>query len=224
MTDDGSDLEQLHRDVAQYYTGTLRRFGPTPLGVDWSCAPTQALRFRKLLKLCDFQSSFSLNDVGCGYGAVLEYLADYHPDTEIDYLGIDLSQAMVRRAQKLWSGKHYRFQRASAASRTADYSIASGIFNVMLDQPVQRWERFVAMTLSQLHETSRRGFAVNFVTAPLAGQDIRPGLYGTSPERWIAFCRTAFGREVTLIDNYGMSEFTLLVRSPEPHLGNCIGG
>src|SRR4029079_5190210 len=103
-----------------------------------------------------------------------------------------------------------------------DYSIASGIFNVMLDQPVQRWEQFVATTLSQLHETSRRGLARNFGSALLAKQDIRPGLYGTSPERWIAFCRTAFGREVTLIDNYGMSEFTLLVRSPAPPLGNGI--
>jgi len=212
MTDLGSDLEQLHRDVAQYYTGTLRRFGPTPLGVDWSCAPTQALRFRKLLTLCDFGSSFSLNDVGCGYGALLEYLAEYHPDAEIDYLGIDLSQAMVRKARKLWSGGSRRFLQASVAPRAADYSIASGIFNVMLDQPVDRWERFVATTLRHMHETSRRGFAVNFVSAPLPGQGIRRGLYGASPERWIDFCRTEFGGDAALVSNYGMSEFTLLVR------------
>jgi SAM-dependent methyltransferase len=215
MTDDASDLEQLYEGVAQYYTGTLRRFGPTPLGVDWSCAPTQALRFRKLLVLCDFREPFSLNDIGCGYGALLEYLAEYHPDHVIDYLGIDLSRAMVRRARKLWPGRSHRFKQGAAASRTADYSIASGIFNVMLDHPVDMWERFVATTLTRLHESSRRGFAVNFVTAPRSGQDIRRGLYGTTPERWIDFCRSEFSRDVTLIDGYGMSEFTLLARSPD---------
>jgi len=215
MIDDASDLEQLYKGVAQYYTGTLRRFGPTPLGVDWSCAPTQALRFRKLLIVCDFHEPFSLNDIGCGYGALLEYLADYHPDHVIDYLGVDLSQAMVSRARKLWPGQSHKFEQGPAASRTADYSIASGIFNVMLDQPVDMWERFVATTLSQLHESSRRGFAVNFVTAPRSGQDIRRGLYGTTPERWIDFCRSEFSRDVTLIYGYGMSEFTLLIRSPD---------
>lgn len=206
-----ADLDQVYWGIAQYYTGKLRRYGPSPLGVDWSCAPTQALRFRKLLQICDFKSPFSLNDVGCGYGALLDYLANYHPQNEVDYLGIDLSSAMVRRAAKLWTGERIRFHHGCTGPRIADYSIASGIFNVMLDQPLQRWEHFVQTTLLHLHATSRRGFAVNFVLEPKSGE-AKQGLYCTSPERWIPFCETTLGSHATLIDDYGMGEFTLLVR------------
>jgi hypothetical protein len=47
----------------------IRKFGATPLGVDWTCVSTQQLPFVQLLKLCD-TSPASLNDLGCGYGAI----------------------------------------------------------------------------------------------------------------------------------------------------------
>ena len=58
-----SDLGALHRMVAGYYTDKVTRHGPTPLGVDWSCLPTQEMRFVQLLKLCDFSQPLSLNDI-----------------------------------------------------------------------------------------------------------------------------------------------------------------
>lgn len=181
------------------------------MGVDWSCVPTQALRFRKLLKLCDFDGPFSLNDLGCGYGALLDYLALYHPQTSVDYLGIDLSAAMVRRARERYAGDLVRFHHGRESPRAADYTIASGIFNVMLDQPVAIWEHLIATTLSHLSATSRKGFAVNFVHRPAPGETARPGLYCTHPRLWADFCEQRLGSEVCLIDDYGMSEFTLLV-------------
>jgi SAM-dependent methyltransferase len=207
-----SELEDVYRKVAQYYTQKLRRFGPTPMGVDWSCMPTQALRFRKLLKICDFDSPFSLNDVGCGYGALLDYLALYHPLTSVDYLGIDVSSAMVRSARRRRSGDLIQFRHGRESPRHADYSIASGIFNVMLDQPLQIWERSIEATLVHLGATSRKGFAVNFVHQPVPGEVARPGLYCANPMQWIDFCEERLGAQVHLVDGYGMSEFTLLVK------------
>lgn len=207
-----SELEDVYRKVAQYYTQKLRRFGPTPMGVDWSCMPTQALRFRKLLKICDFDSPFSLNDVGCGYGALLDYLALYHPLTSVDYLGIDVSSAMVRSARRRRSGDLIQFRHGRESPRHADYSIASGIFNVMLDQPLQIWERSIEATLVHLGATSRKGFAVNFVHQPVPGGMARPGLYCANPTQWIDFCEERLGAQVHLVDDYGMSEFTLLVK------------
>jgi SAM-dependent methyltransferase len=205
-------LDDAYRQVAQYYTRKLRRHGLNPLGVDWSCVPTQALRFRKLLKLCDFGRPFSLNDLGCGYGALLDYLALYHPRTPVDYVGTDLSSAMVRRARKRWDGDSIRFHRGRENPRPADYSVASGIFNVMLDQSIPVWEHLIEATLTDLRNTSRRGFAVNFVHEPPFGEQPRSGLYCTNPERWIDFCARSLEAEVSLIDDYGMSEFTLLVK------------
>jgi len=69
--------------------------------------------------------------VGCGYGALLGYLGEHHPGTDIDYLGYDISPSMIRRARELWRGRAAtRFAVADAGSRVADYSVASGLFNV----------------------------------------------------------------------------------------------
>lgn len=203
-------------DVDAYYTARVARHGATPLGVDWSCQATQALRFVQLLKLCDFTGAFSLNDIGCGYGALVPYLAARHPGCEIDYLGIDLSRAMIGRARRRFSGPGRRFVVGAKSPRIADYSVASGIMNVNVGYARQAWEAFIASMLRQMRASSRLGFAVNFMAAAAEEDaDDRAGvtrLYRTTPEPWMRFCEAELRGKVELIGNYGMKEFTLLVR------------
>ncbi len=207
------DPDTLRGRVESYYTRKVTQFGPTPPGVDWTCAPTQRLRFVQLLKLCDFGGQFSLNDLGCGYGALRGHLDDRHRDCAIDYLGIDLSDAMIRHARRRWRGRSdARFATGHASPRCADYSVASGVFNVQLHPSREAWESLVARTLDDLHRTSIRGFAVNLMQEPLSG---RPGpvrLYATTPGPWAAYCADRFGALVEVVGGYGMREFTLLVR------------
>src|SRR5580704_17023731 len=132
-------IVEVYRTIERYYTAKIRRYGATPPGVDWSCGTNQELRFAQLLKLCDFSEAFSLNDLGCGYGALLSYLEKSHAEATIDYLGIDLSAAMTCHAERLWTNRaRIAFLVGTANPRIADYSIASGIFNVKLDQPIER--------------------------------------------------------------------------------------
>src|SRR5438874_9086359 len=98
-----STFGRVYSDVEAYYGARVAKHGATPLGVDWSCWATQNLRFVQLLKLCDFSQAFALNDIGCGYGALAAYLAMRHATVVIDYLGVDLSQAMIRRARRRFS-------------------------------------------------------------------------------------------------------------------------
>ena len=203
---DGEELARLHAGVVRYYSDRLERYGSTPLGVDWSCIASQELRFVQLLKVCDFAAPFSLNDVGCGYGALVGYLARRHPDAGIDYLGLDLAAAMTRRAQRLWRAYPWAaFATGTAGARSADYGVASGIFNVKLDQPRPAWERFVALTLDELHAASRKGFAVNFLCAqPRSSRGAADrALYRARPEAWIRHCEREYGAAVTLLEAYG---------------------
>jgi len=212
-TNTDADLGDVYAAIERYYTSMITKFGPTSRGVDWTCRPTQELRFVQLLKLCSFSSAFSLNDVGCGYGALIAYVARRHADASINYLGIDLSPAMVRSARRLWRGRSdAKFVAANAIPRSADYSIASGIFNVKLDQPLPRWESFIAMTLAGMRATGRRGFAANFMAPLPHGARAQAELYRTPPEPWIRYCERTLGSSVELLADYGLREFTLLVR------------
>ena len=203
----------VRRGIAAYYSRKIQTYGATPLGVDWRCVPTQELRFAQLLRLCDFTRRFSLNDVGCGYGALVAYLEEKHSGVEVDYLGIDLSRAMISRAQGLWQRHgHAKFVCGDRSPRVADYSVASGIFNVKLAQPIAVWEAFVAETLTEMHTASSVGSAVNFMAPASPDEPAVPELYRVQPVRWIDFCERQLGASVELIDDYGLGEFTLLVR------------
>lgn len=208
-----SELSALHRMVAGYYSDKIARHGPTPLGVDWSCVPTQEMRFVQLLKVCDFVQPFSLNDIGCGYGALLHYLKKRHRRASIDYLGVDLSAAMITQAKRLFGKQPLTaFEAACHGTRLADYSVASGIFNVKLDQPLLAWEQFIAEALTQMNRTSLRGFAVNFLAPTSAHTRTVPELYYAAPNQWRTHCEQTFGARVEVLADYGMREYTLLVR------------
>ena len=108
MTDAPSDanggahpaaLEQLRASVEAYYTRKIRTFGATPLGVDWPSTPSLELRLVQLLKVCDFSTPFSLNDLGCGYAAALDLIGTRWPANQVDYLGVDLSADMIAHAR-----------------------------------------------------------------------------------------------------------------------------
>ncbi|WP_044536096.1 class I SAM-dependent methyltransferase [Bradyrhizobium sp. LTSP885] len=205
---------ELHAKVRDYYSGTLERHGPTPLGVDWPNVLSQYLRFVQLVKLCDFGQTFSLNDFGCGYGALLEFLAMRHGDAKVTYRGIDISPAMIAAARTRWAGNTQAvFAEGSQCGALADYSLTSGTFNVRLGHPVGEWEVYVEAILTDLEASSRIGFAVNFML-PRDEAPAEAGLYRTTPERWTPLCER-FGR-VELITGYGLREFTLLVRKTPP--------
>lgn len=216
VSDGDSTLEGrfagLHAEIANYYSRKVLMHGPTALGVDWPCVPTQELRFVQLLRLCNFDEPFALNDIGCGYGAMLAFLARRYRRRRIDYLGIDLSPDMLVEANRLWAKRsNTRFVIGDASPRVADYSVASGIFNVKLHQPSELWIRFIETTLTTMHATSRRGFAVNFL-APLAiGVEGKPELYRSPAAVWRQFCEEKLSANVDVLENYGLREYTLLV-------------
>lgn len=208
-------MDAIIAGVEAYYTGTAQRYGPTPRGVDWTSAATQYLRFVQLLKLCDFGVPFSLNDFGCGYGALLEFLALRHPDAQIAYRGIDVSKVMIDAARKRWTTRpQTTFEHGFRCTAMADYSIASGVCNVRLGQPLAAWEIYIAAMLDNLRATSRIGFAINFMR-PLDGAPMENELYRTDAQRWIAHC-AGLGCRVETVSDYGMREFTLLARIPPP--------
>jgi SAM-dependent methyltransferase len=209
------EFSEIYATIESYYSEKITAFGPTPRGADWNSIITQEVRFLQLLKICNFSAPFALNDVGCGYGALLSYLTKYHPEIYIDYLGFDVSPAMIYHADRLQRDlSRAGFMVANASPRIADYSVASGVFNVKLDQPLDRWERYVAKTLVDIHASSRRGFAVNFMIPTASDWDTHE-LYRTVPEPWIRYCENELQSSAQVLADYGLREFTLLVRRRE---------
>ena len=198
--------------VARYYTSKVTEHGPTPRGVDWRDAESQALRFDTLLELiADGGPDLSINDYGCGYGALLDFLA--RRQGEFEYLGYDVSEAMIAQARARHSGdRRASFITDAAELRPADYTVASGIFNVRLDQPLEQWRAYVLETLDKLALLSRRGFAFNALTAHADPERMRGDLYYADPAELLDYCLRHYSRDVALRHDYPLYEFTVTVR------------
>jgi SAM-dependent methyltransferase len=205
------DLEGPRETARAYYTERLSQHGASARGVDWPSAASQYLRFAQLLKVCDLSQAFSLNDFGCGYGALLDYFVFRGIDMPIRYTGIDVSAEMIAAARQKWSLRPQTdFVVGAACPGVADYCLASGIFNIKLEWPVDAWEVYVGSILRDLRINSRRGFAVNFMA--LSDGSSEPRLYRTDPDRWIRFLHGELGCRAELVSDYGLNEFTLLAR------------
>lgn len=212
------EFEGLLRSVDQYYTTKLRDHGPTPQGVDWNSLESQWLRFEQLLKLCEKGLAFSINDYGCGYGALVDYMASQ--GYVFSYRGVDVSEEMVFRAKQLHATvPRCEFVWRDSDLQEADYTVASGIFNVKLDVAPEEWTRYVLDTLDRLDRISQAGFGFNMLTAYSDPERMRPDLYYGEPCFFFDHCKRRFSRNVALLHDYGLYEFTILVRksgAPRP--------
>jgi SAM-dependent methyltransferase len=197
--------------VRDYYEGKLRQHGATPNGVDWNGEASQQVRFDSLSKVitCSADEPFSIDDYGCGYGAYLRYLTD-HGFEKADYLGLDVSTDMVNEGQRLHPAAS--FVVASTSSRVADYAVASGIFNVALENDRTTWEKYVLDTLDAMHALTKRGFSFNCLTSYSDAGHMRPHLYYGDPCFFFDHCKRRYSRQVALLHDYGLYEFTIIVR------------
>jgi len=198
-------------EVADYYSGKLAEHGDTPRGVDWNGEDGQTLRFEQLSRIISQPSGYSINDLGCGYGALFEHLN--HHGEPFEYSGYDVSEEMVRAAQARYADKPNSWFAVSAEPfETADYGIASGIFNVKLERNDAEWREYLESTLDILDRTSSKGFAFNCLTSYSDADKMRDYLYYADPCALFDLCKRRYSRNVALLHDYGLYEFTILVR------------
>jgi SAM-dependent methyltransferase len=200
-------------NVREYYTAKILEHGTTAQGVDWKSADSQILRFQQLLKLIH-TSPCSINDYGCGYGALIDTLdAEGYQFT---YSGLDLSDAMIARARELHGEKNYcSFTTNVQELPIADYTIASGIFNVKQGTTDGEWQSYVLDTITQMNAKSSKGFAFNVLTGYSDVEKRRADLYYADPLFYFDFCKRSFSKYVAVLHDYPLYEFTLLVRKLE---------
>lgn len=204
-------FEQILSAVEQYYTERVRSHGPTARGVDWNSAASQRLRFDQLLRVCDGSGPWSIVDYGCGYGALVDHLVER--GAAFSYRGFDISAEMIRLARD----QHREVARATFVAdegrlEPADYALASGIFNVRLDRPEAEWSRYILHTLDRLDTLGQRGFAFNALTSYSDPERMRPDLHYADPLWLFDRCKRRYSKQVALLHDYPLYEFTILVR------------
>jgi len=198
-------------EVRAYYSQKIQKHGACAQGVDWKNEDSQYLRFQQLAKIVDIPSGFSINDFGCGYGAFVDFLAKQRGTYE--YHGVDVSVPMIEQAKQTHSAaSNCSFRVGDTFQRAADFTIASGIFNVRLSTPTDVWRGYVIGILDKMSASSTAGFSFNCLTSYSDSDRMRDDLYYADPCYYFDYCKRHYSRNVSLLHDYGLYEFTVLVR------------
>lgn len=208
--------DSILKSVAEYYSSRIAENGATPCGVDWKDERAQKVRFDKLLSVIEpREERHRLVELGCGYGALWEHASIQGLD--LDYEGLDISQEMIAAARKRFGERPgLRFTLGKAPTTLGDYCVASGVFNVKLDIPREDWERYVLSVIADLDRYSLRGFGFNCLTSYSDEDKRSPRLYYGDPCFYFDLCKRCYGFNVTLLHDYDMYDFTILVRKRTP--------
>ncbi len=197
-------------EVKSYFDKRIQEHGASPRGSDWNSEISQNTRFDQLLKVVEAQS-FSLLDYGCGYGAMADYLATKGFDA--DYYGYDILESAIETAREVHANK---LKRAFFTDRSqlpaCDYTVASGIFNFRGEQSFEDWTDYVLGILGEFNQLSRRGFSSNFLTKYSDVDKMRSDLYYADPMFLFDYCKRNFSKNVALLHDYRLYDFTLIVR------------
>lgn len=198
-------------EVDRYYSDKIITHGPVPGGVDWNSQESQMLRFDQLLKLLPIPAKkFSILDFGCGYGSLFNYMKPRYQ--EFQYAGFDISRAMIDEARRLLNGEPIKLSTELSILDAPEYTIASGIFNVKQKANVENWMTYVEETLTQINKLSSKGFSFNMLTSYSDEDHKKDYLYYADPCQVFDFCKRQFSKEVALLHDYNLYEFTVLVR------------
>ena len=196
--------------VKSYFDKRIREHGASPRGSDWNSETSQNIRFDQLLRVVESQT-FSLLDYGCGYGALADYLVSrgFHAD----YYGYDILESAIETARQAHQGKPRRsFFTEKAQLPVCDYTVASGIFNFRGEQSFEEWTEYVLGVLNEFNQLSLHGFSSNFLTKYSDAEKMRADLYYADPLFLFDYCKRNFSRNVALLHDYRLYDFTLLIR------------
>ncbi|HEX6025627.1 MAG TPA: class I SAM-dependent methyltransferase [Solirubrobacter sp.] len=208
MAEDDRELSGALADVEALYRSNLAEHGTSSASVGWPDARAQQLRFDKLAYVIDTDAPITVNDWGCGYGAMFRYLDERF--TLERYTGYDISAEMLEAARGFVNDSRAHWVRGSEVTETADYSFVSGTFNVRMKAGDAAWQRYVEDTLRLLAQRSRRGFAFNLLTTYVDWR--KDDLFYGDPAHFFTFCRENVSRYVTLLHDYPLYEWTIAVR------------
>jgi SAM-dependent methyltransferase len=198
-------------DIQNYFSEKLAAHGATHKGVDYNSVESQEARFFQLTKVIDAGAQYSLLDFGSGYGAMYDYLRRL--GHRLHYVGYDIAEPMIAKGRELHANDpDCLFTRELDDVPQVDYAVVSGTFNMKLDAGNEPWTRIVIDALQQMNSRATKGIAFNMLTKYSDADRMRPDLYYGDPCFFFDYCKRNFSRNVALLHDYNLYDFTMIVR------------
>lgn len=207
-----NDISQLLEFVSRVYTYRINECGPVANGVFWKDSDGQVLRLELLLQTVaqeDLNGPITINDLGCGYGALFDLIKNEPMMRGGHYIGYDISPEMVAAAKTRCNDTRATFIVSPVATEVADYSFVSGTYNMSMGANAALWTHYIKTSLDMLWKKTAKTLAFNLLDA--AEPHKLDDLFYADRRTFLEHALT-LSPEVEIIDDYPLNEFTIVVR------------
>lgn len=184
----------LERKLKRAYKDRLAAIGPTPKGVFWRNESMQIARFDALLDVVASVTPVvnpTLVDVGCGYGAMLDFVQKTPRYQNFHYIGIDINRAMINSCKQKFPDQKHLFFVGKHPSSLVDFCVFSGTFNLCQTTNVPLWNEYIFTNLQQCWQRSRYGIVLNLLCGPKT--KIANQIFYAERQRFITAASRIFG-------------------------------
>ncbi len=160
--------------ISAYYDQLVDRHGRGPRALDASSNESLNVRYAALSEVGDMTGK-SVLDVGCGFGDLGVFLGGRYD--RVRYHGIDISRRMVEEGRRLHPALTLDIGTVSGMPETAtyDFVLASGIFYLLRDDPLQRMGEILKLMFALATE------AVAVTSLSAWGKEQHPGEFQIDP-------------------------------------------
>ncbi len=192
-----------------HYSQTFQEHGPNARGVDWGKEEDVHLRYGKMLAVSRYSEddSYTLLDVGCGYGGLLQYAREH--GKAIQYTGIDLCESMIEFGREKFSHATFLCQDIMEyqTEKQFDYVVCNGILTQKLTASILDMDYFARQLIRKMYHLSKKGIAFNVMTNKV--NFMVSNLYYKSPVEMVNFCMEEVSTKIILDHAYPLYEYTI---------------
>ena len=195
----------------KYYGKLLEEYGYNYKAVSSETKEHKKLRYNNLLKIIDCNQEFSIHDVGCGIGNLLEYMDENLKDHHFIYSGSEIVKEFYDYCREAYPGNKFFLRNIADKSfeDKYDYIVLSGIFHQMRNISIKDWEEFYRNLIKNSFQMSKKGIAFNFVTEFV--DFYQPGIYYCNINKLINFINDNLSRFFVINHSYPLYELTVFV-------------
>jgi SAM-dependent methyltransferase len=212
MTDTIANYFQL----SEYYDSCLEKHGATPQGVDWPNQEDLKNRLNIMLdviKCEDKNETMHILDLGCGYGALVDFLSQYKKLNDlITYTGMDISSKMITAATQQHPDHTFICRdilREPLDDKSYDYIIMNGVFTEKRSLEWHAMYQFMQDLIRAAFKACRKGIAFNVMSQHVDWSN--PNLFHCSFNETAAAIISNCSRHFAFRADYGLYEYTAYV-------------
>ena len=186
----------IDKNIIHEYTKRYQKFGATPKGSFWLSKKRQYKRFEIILKeiqkISNNSHQVTLADIGCGYGAMAEFLISKNEINSYGYQGYDISPVLIEECNKRFSHSNISFSVGKKPNALFMFTTMSGTYNLAMTRDVLEWEDYIFKCLGECWKFTSEAMIFNLQVSNQQRVSDN-NIYFAEPSRVIDRCVSSFG-------------------------------